>query len=43
MDTVEIRDYILSCYGRLSISARLIEEQIMKKNILKGVGESFFD
>ena len=41
MYTVEIRDYILSCYGRLSASARLIEEQMMKQSIFTGVGNNF--
>ena len=36
---VKTRDYILSCYDRLSPSAPLIEEQIMKQSILTGMGE----
>ena len=39
---MKIRDYILSCYGRLSASTHLIEQQIMKQSILKGGGRIIF-
>ena len=39
---MKIRDYILSCYGRLSASAPFIEQQIMKQSIRKGGGRIIF-
>ena len=43
MYTVKTLDYILSCYDRLSPSAPLIEDQIMKQSILATVGGKFFN